>query len=109
MHSTAGRRAWGGPPRAHRGIYGHFTCGVCAQTVHWLSCAAAVFLPLGLDGGVNPPPYAHRAPAKGSFFCFPPHPEEHRAAMRLEGWGGHADVGFTRYRPYYMRKSAIAD
>ena len=27
-----------------------------------------------------------------------PHPEEHREAMRLEGWGGPSDLGLVRDR-----------
>ena len=38
-------------------------------------CAAAVFLPSGLDGGVNPPPYAH-GPRKGPFFYARPAPSD---------------------------------
>src|SRR6478752_6683390 len=36
-------------------------------------CAVAVFLPSGLDGGVNPPPYA-QGPRKGPLFLTPSSP-----------------------------------
>src|SRR5271169_209000 len=42
-------------------------------------------------------------------YLVPPHPEEHREAMRLEGCGGPLDLGFTRDRYFKTRKSAIAD
>src|SRR5450830_1255632 len=68
MHSAVSPAPLGRRGPRPLGIYRYFTCGICAQTVHWPSCAAAVFLPLGLDGGVNPPPYAHRAPQGALFF-----------------------------------------
>gem|GEM_PF-1319660 len=51
----------------HYEIYGQFTCDNGPGPVEWRRAQPPFFLPSGLDGGVNPPPYAHRAPQGAPF------------------------------------------
>jgi len=66
-NTFSNRRIIGATAHRHQQIYGQFTCDKPARSLEWTRAQVAVCSSLGLDGGMNPPPYA-QGPRRGPPF-----------------------------------------